>query len=173
VASTNRDLGQMVAEGRFREELYYRLRVFEVLLPPLRERREDIALLAAYFTEGMAAHLNKPVGGLDATAEAALLTYDWPGNVRELEHTVRRAVVVCQDNFIRTGNLALKSISTQDSREQDDKLLTPEAYERFYLEKMLEKADWIIKGPTGVAAQMGVPVSTLRYRMKKLGIKRA
>ena len=171
VASTNRDLSQMVAQGHFREDLYYRLQVFEVRLPPLRERREDIPLLAAYFADQMAAHLDKPIRGLNAAAEGILLAYGWPGNVRELEHTVRRAVVVCAGPIIEAGDLALES--TKVDREQPDELLTPEAYERFYIEKMLDQANWIMKGPKGAAALMGMPVSTLRHRMNKLGIERA
>ena len=131
---------------------------------------EDIPLLAAYFADQMATHLDKPIRGLEAAAEGALLAYGWPGNVRELEHTVRRAVVVAESEFIQNRDLALESTSSVP--EKDDELLTPEEYERFYIEKMLEKADWTIKGPTGAAALMGVPVSTLRNRMIKLGIKR-
>ncbi|MFT5087854.1 MAG: ligand-binding sensor domain-containing protein, partial [Planctomycetota bacterium] len=112
VAATNRDLWQMATEELFREDLYFRLRVFEVQLPALRQRSEDIPLLAAYFAARMAAHLNKPIRALSASVEHLLSTYQWPGNVRELEHTIKRAVIVCPSDEIRAEDLALELGST-------------------------------------------------------------
>ena len=107
VAATNRDLHQMVADGSFRQDLYFRLQGFEIELPPLRQRKQDIPLLALYFVGPKAAHLNKPVEGLSKAAEVALLAYDWPGNVRELQHAIETAVVVCQGATIQPRDLVL------------------------------------------------------------------
>ena len=170
VAATNRDLQQMVAEGRFREDLFFRLQGFTVHLPPLRERREDIPLLASYFMEGMAAHLNKRVSGLTPEVLDALQTYDWLGNVRELEQAIKRGVIVCPGPVIRVEDLALEK---GDAPEVGNEvLITPEEYERQYILQLLERTGWVIRGPKGAAALWGVPEGTLRSRMKKHGIQR-
>jgi len=170
VAATNRDLESMVAEDSFREDLFYRLQVFPVRLPPLRQRSEDIELLAAYFAERMAAHLHKPLVHIEADAFAALCRYAWPGNVRELEHAVQRAVIICRDGRLRADDLALASRPVHEIDPQD--WVPPEEYERRYLRRILERCGWVIRGDTGAAAQLGLAESTLRGRMKKLGIER-
>ena len=170
IAATNRNLEQMVAENRFREDLYFRLHAFPVELPALRQRREDIPLLAAYFMDRMAEHLKKKVVQIEPDAIRALREYDWPGNVRELENVLNRAVIVCEGPVLKAANLAL-NISSLPA-DSSDELITPEAYERGYIEKMLEMTGWVIRGPRGAAAVWGVPESTLRSRMKKLGISR-
>jgi len=170
VAATNRDLESMVAEERFREDLFYRLQVFPTRLPPLRERREDIPLLAVYFMERMAEHLNKKVAGFTPEGLAALRGYDWPGNVRELEHAVQRAVIVCGGAAIEPNDLGLEGSS--GSGDPLAEMIPPQEYERRYLEKILEQIGWIIKGPEGAAALLDMPVSTLRSRLRKLGIQR-
>ena len=108
IAATNRGLAQMVSEGSFREDLYFRLQVFPITLPPLRERREDLSALASHFLSQMAAHLHKEVRGFTPQALAMLETYDWPGNVRELEHVIQRAVVVCKGSMIEGKDLLLE-----------------------------------------------------------------
>ena len=168
VAATNRDLQQMVHEGQFREDLYFRLAVFPVRLPPLRERVEDIPLLAVYFMERMAAHLNKDVHGLDEKAVAALQRYAWPGNVRELEHAVQRAVIVCRGSTIGTGEIALGPGSEPPGGE----VVPLEEVERRYIREVLEQAGWVVSGPRGAAALLGLNPSTLRGRMRKLGLHR-
>ena len=171
VAATNRNLEQMVAAGQFREDLYFRLQVFCVQLPPLRERREDIPLLATYFMESMAAHLDKTVTGLCSPALAVLHAYEWPGNVRELEHVIKRAVVVCPGPEIRVEDIALGSARTDSAATATG--VTLEEHERRYVRQVLEETGWVIGGSGGAAAILGIPPSTLRSRMKRLGIQRS
>ena len=168
VAATNRDLQQMVQDGEFREDLYFRLAVFPVRLPPLRERKEDIPLLAFYFMERMAAHVGKEVRRLDDGAVSALQRYPWPGNVRELEHALQRAVIVCRGSTIGAGEIALEFGAGQ----QVDEIVPLEEYERRYIRKVLERVDWVVSGSEGAAALLGINASTLRGRMRKLGIQR-
>ena len=169
VAATNRDLRQMAAEGKFREDLYFRLRVFEVQLPALRERQQDIPLLAIYFAERMAAHLNKPLRGVSPAAERVLTAYGWPGNVRELEHAVKRAVIVCTDDEIGAEDLALDlGAHVPAATEQ---WLDLEEYERRYIRQVLLHTEGRIRGNGGAAAVLGLHPSTLYSRMKKLGIE--
>ena len=168
VAATNRDLQQMVHAGQFRGDLYFRLQVFPVRLPPLRQRRDDIPLLALYFMERMAAHLHKGVTHLAPESLSALQAYDWPGNVRELEHAVQRAVIVCRGAAIQTRDISLGS-AVQDSVEE---FVTLEAYERRYISRVLEQTGWVIGGEQGAAAILGLNESTLRGRLRKLGIER-
>ena len=170
VAATNRDLQQMVADGGFREDLFFRLQGFTVRLPPLRERREDIPLLANYFLEGMAAHLNKEVTQLTSGALSVLQTYAWPGNVRELEQAIKRGVIVCPGSVIRVEDLALEKGHVPEMGE--DAPILPEEYERQYILQLLERTGWVIRGPKGAAALWGIPEGTLRSRMKKHGIQR-
>ena len=170
VAATNRNLAKMIAEEKFREDLYFRLQVFQVQLPPLRERRDDIPLLVSYFMESMAAHLNKKVSQVTSEALARLKNYGWPGNVRELKHTVERAVVVCQGEAIVADNIMLEVGKLEGVTEEE--LVTLEDNERRYILKVLEATGWVIRGPKGAAALLGKHESTLRNRMKKLGIRR-
>jgi DNA-binding NtrC family response regulator len=170
IAATNRDVAQMMAQRQFREDLYYRLWEFTLQVPPLRERREDIPMLAAYFLLRMARHLNKGVTHLTPGALALLSGYDWPGNVRELEHAVQRAVVVCQGPAIRPEEIVLESRKTD--RETSEEVVSLEENERRHIRRALERTGWVIKGAQGAAALLGVPESTLRYRMKQLGITR-
>ena len=170
VAATNRDLIQMVKAGEFREDLYFRLQEFVVELPPLRERKEDIPQLANYFIERMAAHLDKEVTHLTPEALELLRSYAWPGNVRELEHAVKRAVVVCRGSEIHPEDTLLELEKTEE--DATDELLTLEELERRHIRKVLERTGGVIKGKHGAATMLGLPVSTLRHRMKKLGIER-
>jgi len=170
IAATNRDLEQLSATGAFRQDLFFRLQVFPVQLPPLRQRRADIPLLAAYFTARMAAHLNKEVDRLSPAALEALQGYDWPGNVRELEHAVQRAVIVCKSKVIQAEGIGLEFGGAKDQGPRE--LVTLAELERRYILEVLERTGGIVKGPRGAAAILGIPGSTLRYRMKKLGISR-
>jgi formate hydrogenlyase transcriptional activator len=163
-------LAQMVADRTFREDLYYRLQVFPVRLPPLREHTDDIPLLALYFLERMAAHLNKSVVDLAPSALTALRAYAWPGNVRELEHVVQRAVIVCHTAIIRTEDLLLGL--GRDGENADNQVLSLEEYERRYIRQILDQVGWVIGGKSGAAALLRLHESTLRNRMKKLEIKR-
>ena len=171
IAATNRDLKQMVSEGKFREDLYFRLQAFPVRLPPLRERREDIPLLAEYFMRRMASHLNKPVTHLTPEALSLLNAYAWPGNVRELEHAIQRAVIVCRGPVIRAGDIFLEFAKERGSSTEE--IATLDENERRHIRETLERTGWVIKGPHGAAALLNLPASTLYSRMKKLGIVRA
>ncbi len=170
IAATNRDLMGMVSEGKFREDLYFRITTFPVRLPPLRERREDISVLAAYFTERMAAHLNKNVTDLTPEALSLLYAYDWPGNVRELEHAIQRAVIVCRGSVIRPEDILLEAGKTGGGPVEE--IVTMEEMERRHIREALERTGWVIRGPRGAAALLGLHESTLRSRMKKLNIFR-
>ncbi|MEW6753606.1 MAG: sigma 54-interacting transcriptional regulator [Candidatus Latescibacterota bacterium] len=167
VAATNRDLAQMVGQGAFREDLYYRLQGFPVTLPPLRQRRGDIAALAHYFMVRMATHLSKHLVGLEPEAADALLAYPWPGNVRELEHVVQRAVVVCRGARIGVGDLAPGAATALPAAS-----LCLRDVERRHIEGMLARTGGVVKGPGGAAEILGIPASTLYHRMAKLGIVR-
>ncbi|OGG46713.1 MAG: hypothetical protein A3F84_20330 [Candidatus Handelsmanbacteria bacterium RIFCSPLOWO2_12_FULL_64_10] len=170
IAATNRGLAQMVSEGKFREDLYFRVTTFPVRMPPLRERREDIPLLAAYFMERMASHLNKEVSHLTSDALALLRTYDWPGNIRELEHAVQRAVIVCRGPALRAEDITLEFGKAGSAPAEE--VVTLEEHERRYIQSVLDRTGWAIRGPDGAAAILGLHEATLRSRMKKLGILR-
>ena len=170
VAATHRDLQAMVEEGAFREDLFYRLYVFPVQLPPLRERKEDIPLLADYFLVAASGYLHKAVSGFSPAALTALQRYDWSGNVRELKHTVERAVTVCRGATIRGQDIALGFGAEEGLVDEEG--LSLEAYERQYIRQVLEETGWVIRGPKGAASVLGLPESTLRWRMKRLGLQR-
>ena len=169
VAATNRDLEDMVAGGTFREDLFYRVQVVPVHLPPLRGRADDIPLLATYFMEDMATHLGKAVRRLSPDALALLRDHDWPGNVRELQHVVQRAIIACQGDTLEVSDILLHP--GQPDAPAPPRL-TPEEYERQYLRDALEQTAWVVKGPNGAAALLGMPESTVRLRMERLGLRR-
>jgi transcriptional regulator with GAF, ATPase, and Fis domain len=170
IAATNRDLRRMVETGGFREDLYFRLQEYQVVLPLLRERREDIPLLARYFAARMAAHLDKEITRLTPEALSALQAYDWPGNVRELEHAIKRAVVVCPGSVIRAEDI-VPELGTPAEHSAEE-IVPLEEMERRYIRKVLEQTGWVVKGSRGAAARLGLHESTLRSRMRKLGILR-
>jgi DNA-binding NtrC family response regulator/ligand-binding sensor domain-containing protein len=170
IAATNRNIEQMVMDKTFREDLYFRLHAFPVTLPPLRDRREDISLLANYFMDRMAEHLRKGIDTITPEAITALERYHWPGNVRELQNVIQRAVIVCETSALAPPHLALGPGSVPGSLNGE--LITPEEYEKLFIQQLLEQSRGVIRGPEGAAALWGVPESTLRSRMKKLGISR-
>jgi DNA-binding NtrC family response regulator len=160
----------MVAEGVFRRDLYYRLKVFEVQLPTLRQRKEDIPLLAVYFMGRMAAHLGKRMTRIAPEALTLLQRYDWPGNVRELQHVVERAVVVGAGPTLQCEDIALEKEKTEVSSSGE--LVSLEEMERRYLRRVLEQTGGVIAGPKGACAILRLPESTLRHRLRKLGLRR-
>jgi PAS domain S-box-containing protein len=186
IAATNRDLEQAISEGRFREDLYYRLNVFPITLPPLSERIEDIPLLADLFIDRHAARIGRRVTGLSREARQRLVEYPWPGNVRELENVIERALILCQgpDLDIPPQLLALPMSSVRTSPRTThatqswrspitlDASASLEELERRHIRQTLEAAQWKIEGRQGAAARLGLPPSTLRSRMRKLGIQR-
>jgi formate hydrogenlyase transcriptional activator len=168
VAATNRQLEQMVADRQFRSDLYYRLNVFPIVLPPLRDRREDIPRLVHYFVQKFARRMKKPIDTIPSEAMAALCAWPWPGNVRELENVVERAVIQSQGSVLRVPLREFHHASAAASV----RATTLEDAERDHILKVLDQAAWVIGGPGGAAARLGVKRTTLNSRMRKLGISR-
>jgi transcriptional regulator with GAF, ATPase, and Fis domain len=168
VAATNRDLAAMVKARTFREDLYYRLNVFPITLPPLRDRREDIPALAAQFMSQIAARVKKNVRVISPTALKHLVEYDWPGNIRELENVIERAVILARGSTLDVQPLRDATPSVSSAQPVDDLA----AVNRAHILGVLEATRGVVAGPDGAAARLGVKRSTLNYRMKKLGIVR-
>ena len=168
VAATNRNLDEMVAAGTFRNDLYYRLNVFPITLPPLRERPEDIPPLVRYFVQKFARRMNKRVETVPADAMAALAQYAWPGNVRELENAVERAVILTSGSALR--------VPLSEFRARPAALTgvaTLEATERQAILRALHDTNWVLGGPHGAATRLGLKRTTLQSRIRKLGIHRS
>jgi formate hydrogenlyase transcriptional activator len=170
VAATNRDLVQMVAAGTFREDLYYRLNVFPLTVPPLRARVEDIPLLVRHFVHTYAQRLRKRIDTIPADVLEAFTRYHWPGNVRELQNVIERAVILTPDTVLR-----LHPAEWQRSRSSPDiptSSRTLAEVERELILRVLQETNWVIGGPQGAAARLGLRRTTLLYRMEKFGIPR-
>ena len=180
VAATNRDLRQAIDEGTFRDDLFYRLSVFTLELPPLRQRHEDIPALAVHFAERFAQHLQRPVPTLADGVVAHLQAYAWPGNVRELEHVIHRAVLLCKGGVVRVADVALPSVAPL-AGEGERPSITGDAGEASMAEAVDEKQQilaalqathWRVSGVHGAAALLGMHPEKLRYRMQKYGLRR-
>jgi len=168
VAATNRNLMEMANRGEFRSDLYYRLNVFPVLLPPLRERREDIPALVAHFVEILGRRMDKQIEHIPTETMSALSSYPWPGNIRELQNLIERAVILSNDGVLPNP---LPKAGTQGV------LISPAATtlrdsERTLILHTLEGVGWVIGGPKGAAAKLGLKRTTLIHKMQKLGISR-
>jgi transcriptional regulator with PAS, ATPase and Fis domain len=175
IASTNRDLKREVDEGRFRADLYYRLAVFPIESPPLRERREDIPLLVDLFVARYAAALGKTITSVDESSMEALVAYDWPGNIRELKNVIERSVILCSGDTLRVEEtLGPTATAAETSSSSSSGLLKPDlqSIERSRILRVLEESGWRVKGPGFAADLLGLSPSTLRSRMKRLGIAR-
>jgi PAS domain S-box-containing protein len=168
VAATNRDLTKMVAEKEFRSDLYYRLRVFPITIPPLRERREDIPLLVNYFVDKHSRQLDRKIETIPSDIMRALTRWDWPGNIRELENFIERAVILTKGPVLRAPLSELEFLETTDSAEGS----TLEATEREHILRVLRDAQGKIAGPKGAAARLGLKRTTLNSKLKRLGIER-
>jgi formate hydrogenlyase transcriptional activator len=168
VAATNRDLGAMVAQRTFRSDLYYRLRVFPLLIPPLRERQEDIPALVRYFVQKHAARMNRTLETIPAETLDQLVRYPWPGNIRELENLIERAVIISRGPVLRVplGELT-------PARDSGTEMLTLHAAERQHILRALEATNWVLSGPRGAASRLGMKRTTLQSKMRKLGVKKA
>jgi formate hydrogenlyase transcriptional activator len=176
IAATNQDLGRMVEERKFRADLYYRLNVFPIMLPPLRERREDIPLLIEHFVQKFAERQGKSIDSVPDEVMDVLKRYDWPGNIRELQNVVERGVIMT------TGRVLNRQTAPQMTREREPAPVKTSAEsesaplgtlvdaERAHITAALRKANWVVGGPRGAAVQLGLPRTTLIARMQRLGI---
>jgi formate hydrogenlyase transcriptional activator len=175
VAATHRDLAKMAAEGQYRSDLYYRLHVFPVRLPPLRERQGDIPLLVRHFVRKYAQRLHRPIESVAAATMAVLKRYSWPGNVRELEHLIERAVILAQGTELHLPADQLLPAAPEPAAPVAGPALTPgtlQSAERELILRALEECRWVIGGASGAAARLGLKRTTLLSRMEKLGIRR-
>ena len=171
IAATNRDLTTLVGEGKFRADLFYRLSVFPLYIPPLRERREDIPLLVRHFVQHFARRMNKVIETIPSETMNALVQYQWPGNIRELQNLIERAVILSSGAVLKVPlrDLLAPSLPTAGTK----KFETLEEAERQHVLSALDAAGWVIAGGKGAAALLGMKRSTLQARMEKLGIRRA
>ena len=168
IAATNRNLEKMVADREFRSDLYYRLRVFPVTIPSLRERREDIPLLVSYFVTKHARRMDRKIESIPPDVMKALTRWDWPGNIRELENFIERAVILSKGPALRAPLSELELSSTAPSHDD----ATLETSEREHILRVLRESKGVIAGPEGAAARLGVKRTTLNSKLKKLGIER-
>jgi len=169
IAATNRDLKAMVDEGKFRSDLYYRLHVFPIELPPLRDRRSDIPLLIRYFTQKYAQHMNRDITSIPKSAIDTLSAYDWPGNIRELQNLIERSVILSQGAILQ---VAIPDSSTSKNTRPLRNTEIPASQEREEILRALKEAGGIVGGTDGAAARLGLRRTTLQSRMKKLNIGR-
>jgi len=177
ITATNRDLSQMVASGQFREDLYYRLNVVSVEMPPLRERKEDILPLAMFFVKKFSGELKKKLDGIDQDAQKLLLRYNWPGNIRELENSIERAILMTESQFISSEDLRLGEIATtaaSGAREASSLVRIPpsgvplEEIERSALMEALKMSNWVQKD---AAELLGISPRVMNYKIKTLRIE--
>ena len=172
IAATNQNLEQMVRDRQFRVDLYYRLNVFPIVLPPLRDRQEDIPLLARHFVQEYAFRLNKPIDDIPHSVMNALQSYSWPGNIRELQNIIERAVLLTEGRELRCvppGPTNLAPARGVQPLRTDHTLAE---MERSHITDTLRKTNWVVGGRAGAAAKLGLPRTTLISRMRKLGISR-
>ena len=177
IAATNRDLGALVEASQFRQDLFYRLNVFPVTVPPLRDRREDIPMLVRHFAQQFARQMKKGIETIPSETMEVLTRYDWPGNIRELQNLIERAVILSPGP---TLDVPVAALTGRSSGKPSDPGLTRarhhsetlEDADRRHITAALERSNWVIAGPNGAAARLGVKRSTLQFRMRKLGITR-
>jgi formate hydrogenlyase transcriptional activator len=169
IAATNRDLKAMVDEHKFRSDLYYRLHVFPIRVPSLRERREDIPLLVRYFSERYASRMNRHIDSIPSADIEALTRYDWPGNIRELQNVIERSVILTQGRIL---TIAMPEVPATTGISEGRGAEMALAIERQRILRALKEAKGVLGGPKGAAACLGFKRTTLQARMKKLKIGR-
>lgn len=177
IAATNRDLDSMVDEQTFRADLFYRLNVFPIHMPALRERQQDIPLLVRHFAEQFARRMNKRIETIPSETMNALIRYHWPGNIRELQNVIERAVIVSTGPVLKVPAASLRGRARKGQQTSGIPKQSPmrsllEEAEREQIIKVLQKTDWVVAGPNGAATRLGMKRSTLQFRMQKLGISR-
>jgi transcriptional regulator with GAF, ATPase, and Fis domain len=170
IAATNRNLQQAIEKKEFREDLYYRLNVFPIICPPLRDRKEDIPLLVKHFCQKHEGKIGKKVTTINPKVMDALVAYDWPGNIRELENIIERAMILSRDGtlehgeWVPTQKIQVEKISASTTKLED--------VEKEHIIEVLKKTNWKVSGEKGAAKILGLNPTTLEARMKKMGIKR-
>jgi formate hydrogenlyase transcriptional activator len=169
VSATNQNLAEMIDERRFRADLYYRLNVFPIRLPALRERVEDIPALVRHFVEHFAGRMNKTIDGIPQQVMDELCRHDWPGNIRELQNFIERAVLMTEGQLLNAPLSGLTRTMTSIAR---DSATTLDHMQRLHITDTLQKTRWVVGGREGAAARLGLPRTTLLARMRKLGISR-
>jgi formate hydrogenlyase transcriptional activator len=181
IAATNRDLTTLVDQQQFRQDLFYRLNVFPIQVPPLRDRREDIPMLVRHFAQQFARRMKKTIETIPTETMDALTRYDWPGNIRELQNLLERAVILSRGTTLEVPMMALPSWSKTSTDTPPPRLNgsagphesdTLEEAERRHIVGILDQTNWIVAGPNGAAVRLGMKRSTLQFRMRKLGIAR-
>jgi formate hydrogenlyase transcriptional activator len=183
ICATNRNLQDSIKEGTFRSDLYYRLNVFPLEVPPLRERREDISQLAMFFLSRYARNLGKKIDGISTATTNKLTNYSWPGNIRELQNVIERALILCNgpvlelDNDLTTVSASFvfsaSDLAQMSVRAAESQFKTLQEVEREHIEAALRETHGVIEGASGAAKVLGLHPNTLRHRMEKLGIKRS
>jgi formate hydrogenlyase transcriptional activator len=171
VAATHRDLEDMILKKEFRSDLYYRLNVFPISIPPLRERPDDVPLLAQHFVQEAARRMNKTIETIPPETMEALTQYGWPGNIRELENVIERAVILSPGCVLQVPLRDLRSRIAPGHGNQKPQTLAD--FEREHICTILHETKWVLSGPKGAATRLGLNRSTLHFRMKKLGIVRS
>jgi formate hydrogenlyase transcriptional activator len=172
IAATNRDLSSAVAEGRFRQDLFYRLNVFPIRLPALRERISDISLLVGYLIDRYAQKAGKKIRNIDKKTMELFLAYDWPGNIRELQNVVERAVILSEGETFFVDEAWLTRVAPESAVTSVPLVANLAEHEREMLEAALRESEGIVGGPTGAAVKLGIPRQTLESKIRKLGINR-
>ena len=167
IAATNRPLAQAVAEGKFRQDLYYRLDVFPIEVPPLRDRREDIPFLSWIFVKEFSNSMGKPIEEIAETSMAALIDYPWPGNIRELRNVIERAMILSRGPMLQ---IKLGHTTARPQIAKNAPVAPLEGVERSHILQTLERCGWRIRGLNGAAEQLDIKPTTLESRMKKLSI---
>jgi formate hydrogenlyase transcriptional activator len=174
VAATNRDLESMVEQQRFRSDLFYRLNVFPIHVPPLRDRPDDIPPLVRHFAQHYARLMKRPIETISSQTMAALVRYAWPGNIRELQNVIERATILSTGPELRVPLADLKAGAAlrPEAGAPSSAAMTLEEIERRHILSVLEQTGWVLAGPRGAAARLGIKRPTLQFRMRKLGIER-
>jgi len=174
IAATNRKLNDEVSAGRFRQDLFYRLNVYPITIPPLRQRREDIPLLVSHYARQIGERLGKSISEVPAQVMREFTQYNWPGNIRELQNVIERAVIVSSDGVLRLPERLVQTTTepvSEDIKSNElPTVLTLNQAEREHILRALQATGWRIQGANGAAAMLKLHPSTLRFRMKKLGV---
>jgi transcriptional regulator with PAS, ATPase and Fis domain len=172
IAATNRDLPAAIVAGTFRADLFYRLNVFPIQVPPLRNRKEDIPMLLAYFVKRYAEKTRKQIGKINKNTVALCQSYDWPGNVRELQNIVERSVIVSAEDTLDIDEAWLGNHNAVRPASSGSLTKSIESYEKQLIEAALVESKGKVSGPNGAAAKLGIPRSTLDLKIRQLNIRK-